>query len=143
MGIGMKLNRFKTEYSFEKWFNKNKDKFLFTEINMRLAYDPVEICRLTDKNRTVGIVVYIQFDADNMYIVTFEIQEKYRGRGYGKIMFDMLMREAKPKCVLLDFCEGDDESRLFWKSMGFHRRRKYNMTDTEMYKDIKRKERYE
>lgn len=139
----MKLNRFKTEYSFEKWFRKHSDRFRFTELNMRLADDPVEICRLTDRNRTVGMVVYNQFDADNMYIVTFEIQEKYRGRGYGKIMFDMLMKEAKPKWVLLDFCEGDDESRLFWKSMGFHRRRKYNMTDTEMYKDIKRKERYE
>lgn len=139
----MKLNRFKTEYSFEKWFRKHSDRFQFTRLNMRLADDPVEICRLTDRNRTVGMVVYNQFDADNMYIVTFEIQEKYRGRGYGKIMFDMLMKEAKPKWVLLDFCEGDDESRLFWKSMGFHRRRKYNMTDTEMYKDIKRKERYE
>lgn len=139
----MKLNRFKTEYSFEKWFRKHSDRFQFTRLNMRLADDPVEICRLTDRNKTVGMVVYNQFDADNMYIVTFEIQEKYRGRGYGKIMFDMLMKEAKPKWVLLDFCEGDDESRLFWKSMGFHRRRKYNMTDTEMYKDIKRKERYE
>ena len=139
----MKLNRFKTEYSFKKWFRKHSNRFQFTELNMRLANEPVEICRLTDMNRTVGMVVYNQFDADNMYIVTFEIQEKYRGRGYGKIMFDMLMKEVKPKWVLLDFCEGDDDSRLFWKSMGFHRRRKYNMTDTEMYKDIKRKERYE
>lgn len=139
----MKLNRFKTEYSFDKWFSKNRDKFQFTEMNMRIAEDPVEICRLTDKNRTVGLVLYNQFDTDNMYIATFEIQEKYRGQGYGRKMFDMLMKEAKPKWVLLDFCEGDKDSFMFWKSMGFHRRKKYAMTNTEMYKDIKRKERYD
>ena len=137
----MRLHHFKTEYSFNKWWSrKNRDRFRFTEMNIRLADDPVEICTLTDKNKTLGMVVYNQFDADNMYIVTFEIQEKYRKQGYGRKMFEMLMKEAKPSWVLLDFCEGDDDSRLFWKSMGFHRRFKYATSDTEMYKSIKRKD---
>lgn len=136
----MKLNRFKTEYSFNKWFNKHRDEFQFTDVNKRIAEDPVEICRLTSKNRTIGMVLYNQFDKDNMYIATFEIQEKYRGKGYGKMMFNLLLKEAKPKWVLLDYCEGDDESFRFWKSMGFHRRRKYAVTDTEMYKVIKKKD---
>lgn len=135
----MKLNRFKTEYSFDKWFRHNWKKFQFTELNMRLAEDPVEICRLTDKNRTIGMVIYNHF-GDDMYIVTFEIQEKYRGKGYGREMFNQLLKEEKPKFVLLDHCEGDDESFRFWKSMGFHRRRKYAVTDTEMYRIIKKKD---
>ncbi len=73
----MRLHHFKTEYSFNKWWSrKNRDRFQFTEMNIRLAEDPVEICTLTDKNKTLGMVVYNQFDVDNMYIVTFEIQEK-------------------------------------------------------------------
>lgn len=138
----MRLSRFNTEYSFYKWWNKNRDRFGFTELNIRLAEDPVEICRLTDKNRTIGMVVYNQFDKYDMYIVTFEIQEKYRGQGYGRKMFEFLMKEAKPSWVLLDFCEStDDQSFKFWKAMGFHRRFKHSTSDTEMCKTIKKYER--
>lgn len=138
----MRLSSFKTEYSFNKWFKKNWKKFAFTRFNYGIAEDPVEICRLTDGNKTVGLVVYNQFDRDNMYIVTFEIQEKYRGKGYGKAMLDLLLKETKPKYVSLDFCIDDGGNSLrFWRSMGFHRKRLYGInTESEMYRKIKKNE---
>lgn len=136
----MKLTWFKTEYSFGKWFieKKNCDKFPFIEINLRGVDEPVEICRLTDKNRTIGIVLYTQWDKNELYINLFEIQKKYRNKGYGKKMLEMLLKETKPKFVLLDYCDGD--SKKFWKSLGFHRRMKHAVDETEMYKNIKRYE---
>lgn len=136
----MRLSKFKTEYSFGKWFSKNREKFGFTSINLRGVDEPYEIARLTDKNKTVGLVVYNQWDKDEMYIALFEIQEKYRGRGYGREMFDMLIKEENPKWVLLDFCYGDGgDSLKFWRKMGFHRRLKYTISDTEMRKTIRKK----
>ena len=130
--INMKLTFFKTEYSFNKWFRNKRDDFYFTYMNLRCVEDPCYICRLTDKNKTIGIVVYTQFYKDEIYINLFEIQEKYRKKGYGKIMYQMLIERLKPKFVLLDSC--DDDSRKFWKSLGFHRRIKYAINENEMYK---------
>ena len=134
----MKFTKFKTEYSFDKWFRKNWEKFEFTSLNLRGVDEPVEIARLTDKNRTVGLVTYNQWEKDEIYIALFEVQEKYRGRGYARKMLDMLLEETKAKFVLLDYCYDDDESRKFWKHMGFHRRIKHAVDETEMYKRIKK-----
>lgn len=134
----MKLTWFKTEYSFGKWFveKRNCKKFPFIDINLRGVEEPVEICRLTDKNRTIGVVIYTQWDEKEMYINLFEIQKKYRRMGYGKEMIDMLIKEKNPKFILLDYC--DEDSKKFWKSMGFHRRIKHAVDETEMYKKVKR-----
>ena len=67
-----------------------------------------------------------------MYISLFEIQKKYRRKGYGNKMINMLLEENKPKLVLLEYC--DEDSKKFWKSLGFHRRIKYAVEETEMYK---------
>ncbi len=134
----MKLTFFKTEHSFNKWFygKRNCDKFPFTDFNLICAEDPVEICRLTDKNITIGMVVYTKFD-ENMFINLFEIRDKFRGRGYGRVMFDMLMDVTEPKTVSLYFA--DKNAKQFWKSLGFHRKFKDQDDEREMYKKIKKK----
>lgn len=130
----MKLNEFKTEYSFRKWFYKNKNykKFQFIDINLRWVQDPIRIVRLTNENDTIGLVIFSQWDENDMYISLFEIQKKYRRKGYGNKMINMLLEENKPKLVLLEYC--DEDSKKFWKSLGFHRRIKYAVEETEMYK---------
>ena len=132
----MKLNEFKTEYSFRKWFYKNKNykKFQFIDINLRWVQDPIRIARLTNENDTIGLVIFSQWDENDMYISLFEIQKKYRRKGYGNKMINMLLEENKPKFVLLEYC--DEDSKKFWKSLGFHRRIKYAVEETEMYKKL-------
>ena len=78
--------------------------------------------------------MFSQWDENDMYINLFEIQKKYRRKGYGNKMINMLLEENKPKLVLLDYC--DEDSKKFWKSLGFHRRIKYAVEETEMYKKL-------
>lgn len=130
----MKLNEFKTEYSFRKWFyeKENYKKFPFINVNIHWIQEPIRIARLTNGNDSIGLVVFSQWDENDMYISLFEIQKKYRRKGYGNKMINMLLEENKPKLVLLEYC--DEDSKRFWKSLGFHRRIKYAVEETEMYK---------
>lgn len=77
-------------------------------------------------------MISLIFNENRNYISLFEIQKKYRRKGYVNKMINMLLEENKPKLVLLDYC--DEDSKKFWKSLGFHRRIKYAVEETEMYK---------
>ena len=141
----MNLSEFKTEYQFRKWFfdNRNYRKYYFTYMNLydEFEYPNTRIFKLTDKNKTLGLCLISEYDNREIFINLFEIKEEFCGKGYGKIMFNLLLQKLKPKYVQLDYA-GDD-AYMFWKHLGFHKHRGYYKTlfgENNVYKNIKKKE---
>ncbi|KJF45392.1 GNAT family N-acetyltransferase [Draconibacterium sediminis] len=90
------------------------------------------------RDKIIGFLVYSP-DEISVEIDIFEIQRKYRGKGYGKIFFKQVADEFKIqkfKAVSL-FCE-PVESERFWRGLGFLKfpERGYSEPDLRFYKPL-------
>ena len=136
----MKLSKFKTFYSFDKWFHNSRkiyNDFIFIWFNYEYleGKEPLLMYRLIERNRTVAIAILQDCGYGQYEILLFETKEGCFYCGYGKELLNRLIIELKPKYLTLDYA--DKESKLFWKHMGF---RVVKNTLCGMERKIKRKE---
>ena len=123
----MKFIRFGSLLFFKCWFNRTGrfENYPLIDLNYyRCIEDDTVIYRLVQGGKDIGIAFVSNIHEDDIWIDLFEISEKYRGKGYGTKMVDMIVDIYKPKRIHIQ-CAGDHGKRKgdaykFWKGRGFH-----------------------
>lgn len=75
----------------------------------------------TEGDETVGFITYWQFN-DFIYVEHFAVDEKTRGKGYGKVILKNLLKQADLPIILeVEKPENDINKRRirFYENMGF------------------------
>lgn len=71
---------------------------------------------LAQYNTKVGEIEYGDVDNDTIEIVSIHIDKMHRGKGFGRLALQQLMRATNKKTAIL---KAASSSKRFWKKMGF------------------------
>lgn len=140
----MKLTRLSYN-AFKTWFaDKESEYELVGSCHGLYRYNsPGEnhYLRCTDEHRqTVGITFITKEKNDILYIELFEVAKSKRGLGYGRRMFEELIRVYQPKRVELTFPDDNKDAKRFWNHIGFHKlKRDGELYANELYMNIRKK----
>ena len=100
-------------------FPEKEGEDLFGQYQRRIKQNNNQYCLfLTIKNIYVGMVTYAEYD-DYIYICDFYILEKYRNNGYGRRLFNEVLKERNGKRVHLSTVGGNERVLRFYKRCGF------------------------
>lgn len=121
-----------TGYDYRKFIKlKVKDeqkKFVSNNSNILAKayafYDESRVYGIYDDDLPVGLSLIRAYNEENSYIFDqLMIDEKYQGKGYGKLaaklIIDELKKEKQYSDVLLCYVDGDDIAKNLYLSLGF------------------------
>lgn len=141
----MIIKKFKTYYSFDKWYNYNNRKLIYSFplifMNMGVVEDKDNALyyKIVDKNRVVCLAIVTKYSgySEDIEINLLETKEGYGGKGYGRAMLEYIIKDLKPKYITIYAV--DENAMKFWHHMGF-RKIKDSYYGEEMRKKVKKSE---